>query len=109
MLPEFKPNLSPEDKLRVVEGLRKSVAAYPEAVTDLVEQGTKRGLEEGRKQGLAPTVRQFERRLGRPLTDAERQELTHRSETVSADQLGDVVLDLSPEQLAAWLVKPGGR
>lgn len=109
MLHEFKPDLSPEDKLRVIEGLRKSVAAYPEAVTELVEQGTKRGLEEGRKQGLAALVHQLERRLLRSLSAAERQQLTHRFETVSADQLGDVVFDFSPEQIAVWLRESEGE
>jgi hypothetical protein len=56
--------------------------------------------------GLKPLRHQFERRLGRPLTEAERHTVAQRFESVGADRLGDVVLDLTAEALAAWLHDP---
>ncbi len=60
MLPDFKPDLSPEDQLRIVEGLRRSLDAYPDAGVDFVARG------------LAPLARLFSRQLRRSHTDAER-------------------------------------
>jgi len=57
----------------------------------------------GQLQGLAPLVHQFERRIGRPLTSDERTKLVTTLEAQGADRLGDMVLDLSPEALTAWL------
>ena len=51
-------------------------------------------------------MRQFSRRLGRALTPQERATLVRRLDTHGADRLGDVVLDLSDTQLAAWLDDP---
>jgi hypothetical protein len=59
-----------------------------------------------RVAALAPLVHQFSRRLGRPITDAERAELLRRLDTLGADRIGDVVLDLAPNALAAWLADP---
>ena len=67
------------------------------------------GRVEGRVEALAPLVRQFARRLGRPLTDAERDTLSSRLDTLGGDRLGDVVLDLSPDELGAWLTDPDAR
>ncbi|MBX7259395.1 MAG: hypothetical protein K1Y02_23755, partial [Candidatus Hydrogenedentes bacterium] len=97
MLPEFKPDLSPEDRLRVIEGLRKSVQAYPEAGVDI------------RDHALVPLVQFAARRLGRKLTEAERQTLAKRLDTMDGERLGDMVHDLAPEKLAAWLADPDVR
>jgi len=45
----------------------------------------------------------FQRRLGRPLTDEEQETLRGRFDTHGADRIAEVVLDLSAEDLAAWL------
>jgi hypothetical protein len=49
---------------------------------------------------------QCERRLGRPLTEAEHDVVTRRYESVGPDRLGDVVLDLEPEALDRWRNDP---
>jgi hypothetical protein len=94
LLPEFKPDLSPEDRLRVIEGLKACIEAYPELGADVL------------KRGLA---RLFERKLRRSFTEEEQRMFAERLETLGADRLGDVVLDLTPEQLAAWLADPDAR
>ena len=74
-----------------------------------MEQGLLKGREEGREEGLRPLLRQFERRLARPLTAAEHTALVVRLTSLGPDRLGDVVLDLDPPALAAWLAAPDAR
>lgn len=105
MMPEFKPTITPEERKAVIEGLRVAVEAYPEAAQRFVEKGREEGLEEG----LAPLAHQFERRLGRALTVEERSVLGQRRSSLGAERLGDVVLDLSPAELLAWLTDPAAR
>jgi hypothetical protein len=102
MLPEFKPDLSPDDQRRVIEGLKQSLQAYPEAGADILAEG----VEKGTAHGLAPLVHLFSRRLGRDLSDVERRVLAERLNAVGADRLGDVVLDLEPGELNGWLADP---
>ena len=71
--------------------------------------GMERGLRKGREEGLRPLLRQFERCLARPLTDVEHAALVVRLTTLGPDRLGDVVLDLAPAALAAWLADPAAR
>ena len=71
--------------------------------------GVHRGLQQGLQQGLQPLQHQFARRLGRPLTEGETATLLARFDTVGPDRLGDVVLDLTPDALAAWLSDPEAR
>jgi len=71
----------------------------------LMAEGEKRGL----KQGLAPLVRLYERRLGRALAEGERTALSKRLGTLGPERLGDVVLDLAPQELASWLADPNAR
>jgi hypothetical protein len=66
----------------------------------------KRGEEKGLEKGLGPLAHQVERRLGRPLSPAERGELVRRLDTLGPDRLGDLVLDLAPDGLAAWISAP---
>ncbi len=101
MMPDFKPDLSPEDQRRIVEGLRLSLDAYPEAGIDFIEKGV--------EKGIAPLARLYSRQLRRELTDAERRSLAHRLDTLGANRLGDVVLDLTPEQLGQWIADPDAR
>lgn len=68
-----------------------------------------RQLRLGREEGLRPLERQFERRLSRPLTAAERSVLLERFSSVGPDRLGDVVLDLDPAALSAWLADPAAH
>ncbi len=63
----------------------------------------------GRDEGLGPLVHQFERRLGRPLRDEERARLHARLATLGAARLGDVVIDLARDELAAWLADADAR
>jgi hypothetical protein len=55
---------------------------------------------------LKPLLHQFERRLGRPLTEAEHTTLRERLGKLGADRLGDVVLDLTGAEIHAWLADP---
>jgi hypothetical protein len=73
------------------------------------EEGLKRGRKERRKRELEPIAHLFERRLARPLTPAERDTLLRRHRALGATRLSDVVLDLSPDALAAWLATPDAR
>jgi hypothetical protein len=52
---------------------------------------------------------QLEHRLKRVLREDERARLRERTETLGPDRLGDIVLDLSVEELAAWLADPDAR
>ena len=67
------------------------------------------GMQQGMQQGIALLLRQFSRRLDRALTDDERAAVTARLNTLGADRLGDVVLDLSALDLAVWLGDPAAR
>jgi hypothetical protein len=68
-----------------------------------------RGRNEGIAAGLAPLVRQFERRIGRALTATEHDALRGRLRSLGAERLGDVVLDLASDALAGWLADPAAR
>ena len=69
----------------------------------------KQGKEKGREEGLGPLAHQFERRLNRALTAAERAVLVRRLDILGPARLGDVVIDASPDALAAWLAAPDAR
>jgi len=66
-------------------------------------------VEEGRKEGRSPLLFQFEHRLSRPLTDAERAAVSARLDVVGPRRLGEVVLTLPADALAAWLADPDAR
>jgi hypothetical protein len=63
-------------------------------------------VKQGREDALA---RLFERRLGRELARTERVTLTKRMTALGPDRLGDVVLDLAPQELAKWLADPDAK
>jgi predicted transposase YdaD len=67
------------------------------------QEGRQEGQQEAQQQGLA---RLFEKRLGRPLDDAERATLMQRLSALSYDHLVDVRDELSADALAAWLRNP---
>jgi hypothetical protein len=104
MIPPFEPDLSPEEQQRVLKALRKSFIGR-----EFMKKGRARGLEKGLEKGLIPIERLFERRLTRALTPAEHDELKRRLDTAGAARIGDVVLDLAPDALAAWLADPDAR
>ena len=77
----------------------------------LREEGRKQGQTQGQEQGQAQgrmqvLARLFEKRLGRPLEEAERAVVDERFRRSGEERLGDVVLSLSAEDLAAWLADP---
>ena len=92
---------------KYVEWLRRS--GYRKGVREGIKRGEHRGVLRGMQQGLAPLLRQFSRRLDRALTDDERAVVTVRLNTLGADRLGDVILDLSALDLSAWLADPAAR
>jgi len=67
------------------------------------------GRQEGRLEGLQPLAHLFARRLGRPLSAGEFGRVRERLGTLGAARLGDVVLDLDPAALAAWLAADDAR
>ncbi|UQA56667.1 hypothetical protein [Polyangium aurulentum] len=74
------------------------------------DEGRKEGRDEGRKEGqLEPLVHMFERRLARPLTPEERATLVERVRDQGVERVADAVLDLTPEQLPAWLATGNDR
>lgn len=66
-------------------------------------------LEGGRAGRVAMLVRIFTKRLGRPLSDAERAVLFERLHRLGEDRLVDLVLTLDGEALAGWLADPSAR
>ena len=79
-------------------------------VEALEREAMEKGIERGVAKGAAGAfAHQFERRLGRALRDDERACLRERTERLGPDRLGDVVLDLSADELAAWLADPNAR
>ncbi len=77
---------------------------------EAIEKGLEQGLEKGAEEGAVSTLaHQFERRLRRALREDERARLRERIATLGAARLGDVVLDLSSDELAAWLADPAAH
>jgi len=97
----------PDDEAR--EMVMQAQKLYDELMEKQLMLGMDKGLEKGLEKGLRPLARQFERRLARPLTAAEQATLVARMGTVGPDRLGDVVLDLDPAALSAWLSDPAAR
>ncbi|HWU88749.1 MAG TPA: hypothetical protein VN253_15890 [Kofleriaceae bacterium] len=73
----------------------------------IVEALQREATEKGMAKGAADlAAHQLERRLGRGLREDERARLRERTETLGPDRLGDLVLDLPVDELAAWLADP---
>ncbi|MFO0604295.1 MAG: hypothetical protein U0324_14020 [Polyangiales bacterium] len=96
MIRAVEPKLSPEEFAEVIAAVKDS-------------QIGKILFERGRNEGLRVLERVFARRVGRPITAAEHAELLRRLDTLGPDRIGEVVFDLAPEALAAWLADPDAR
>ncbi|KYF53918.1 hypothetical protein BE08_07020 [Sorangium cellulosum] len=109
--PSARAALDPEEEEIVTEAqqwfeqLKQSLRA--DARKEALQEGRKEGLNEGLKEGQIRTLaRQFEKKLGRPLAEAERSVLTERLDRLGPDRLDDVLLELPADALAAWLADP---
>ena len=88
------PRDDPEINERGRNLTRMMLKHYPEVREELIEEG------------LKPLCHLFERRLRRALSAEEHRTLSDRAVRLGPNRLGDVVLDLSPDALAAWLSDP---
>jgi len=69
--------------------------------------GQREGLREGLRAGQLRTLeRQFEKRLGHPLSPEERATLGERVERLGDDRIDEVLFSLSAASTAAWLADP---
>ncbi len=71
-----------------------------------IEQGIEKGIEKGRALALHQLL---ERRLSRPLSEAEQATLARRFEALGADRLSDVALEFSAAAVADWSKDPNTR
>lgn len=90
----------PHDRTAEEEELAVTSQQMVEA---LQREAMGKGVEQGAERAFA---HQFERRLRRALRDDERACLRKRAQTLGLERIGDVVLDLSEDELAAWLADP---
>jgi hypothetical protein len=78
-----------------------------EGIAQGIAQGRSQGIALGTSQGIAQGARSvgrmIERRLGRTLSDAERDHLATRILREGPERVADLVLDLPPEALDAWV------
>jgi hypothetical protein len=70
------------------------------------QRGEESGLEQGRREAL---MRLLERRLARSLTASEQRRVSTRIVKHGLDIVGDAILDLSRDELTAWLTPNGHR
>ena len=109
-LPAEPSQRTPEEE----EFLMTAQEYYKEIIrTGIAEgraEGRAEGKAEGRAEGRAEGTRtllahQVERRIRRPLSEAELGTLHARIDALGAEQVSDIVIDLSPDALAAWLAE----
>jgi hypothetical protein len=81
-------------------------AGVKEGKAEGLKEGIDKGIEKGIEKAL---VHQFERRLARPLTAAERKRLRQRLRAEGPDKVGDAVLDLAAAKLQSWLASSNGH
>ncbi len=91
----------------VVASFTEEIVMQSWIYTQGLEKGLEQGIEQGMKKGRRTLLRQqFERRLSRILTPAERATFTTRCTALGATRMGEVVVDMTPKSLAAWLADP---
>jgi hypothetical protein len=67
-------------------------------------------LAQGKREAELHTLQHlFERRLKRPLDETELSSLQEKLAQIGADAVSDIVLELSTEKLAAWLLEPSAQ
>jgi hypothetical protein len=91
---EILPTLPPEEKDWIMEAREW----YEQSLKQAEDRGTMR-----------KTARLYGLRLGRPLTDAERDTLAERLTRLGEDRVDQVMLTFSPDDLAAWLTDPNAQ
>jgi hypothetical protein len=96
-------NSAGEAARRALEALMMKNYEYQ---SDFARKYFAEGRTEGRLEGLKPL---FERRLGRALTTAEKARLSARVQEQGPEHIGNLVLDLTSEALAAWLAATNGH
>ena len=90
-----------------VEALYDQNAALEVALRNLLNRRGYQDLDAVRDEGQEQVlVHQFERKLGRGLTDGQRITLHARLASLGASRLGDVVLDFDSAELQNWLDNP---
>lgn len=72
----------------------------------LMAEGRKQGREEGLREGFETLLAC---RLGRKLSDPERETLSIHFAKLGPNRLGDAVFGLSSEELARWLEDPNAK
>ena len=95
----------PPDK-EAQEAVMAMQDVYEQWERGVLQRGRQEGLEQGLAQERELLARQFARRLGRPLSHAEQTVFQERFVKCGPTRLGDVVLDLAPVALEAWLADP---
>jgi hypothetical protein len=94
--------VSAKDKRQ--RGLREAILGLLSKEDVMQSSVFQMGRQDGKKEGHEEAVvRLYEKRLGRPLDDAERATLVHRLARLGYDHLVDVRDELSGDALAAWL------
>jgi len=74
-----------------------------------LRKGIQKGREEGREEGArALLTRLTELKLARPLTDAARAVMLHRVELDGVEGVGEALVSLDRDALAAWLAATRG-
>jgi hypothetical protein len=107
----FELPQDPADRTAEEEELAVTSQEIVEALQrEAIEKGVAQGHRQGVAQGAADVIaHQVEHRLRRRLREDERARLRERTETLGPDRLGKLVLDLSVDELAAWLADPNAR
>lgn len=95
--------ISHEEAVHIWNDRASELKAGKQAVAALVE------AQHTLTESLRVAQRHFERRLGRPLVDVEREAVTARFHALGPERLDDVVFELDAPALAAWLTDPGAR
>lgn len=91
-----------DDPALVSQFAEELAAAHPEVANKYIAKGIEQGIE----QGIAPLLSLISRKLGRPLSDADRRAVATLLTLVGPERLADAVLDLDGDALSAWLRDP---